>query len=96
MSKKLYVASLSWDTDENSLRAAFEKFGEVSDVNVIIDRDTGRSKCQGFVTFVFAGDADEAMMSMDGAELDGQTIRVNEAKERDSRGGGYGRGRRPY
>jgi cold-inducible RNA-binding protein len=92
MSKKLFVGSLSWDTDDRGLRAAFEKFGDVTDAKVITERDTGRSRGFGFVTFSDPGAADRAMGEMNGAQLDGRSINVNEARERAPRGGGGGGG----
>jgi cold-inducible RNA-binding protein len=92
MSKKLFVGSLSWDTDDQGLRAAFEAFGPVEDAKVINDRDTGRSRGFGFVTFASDSDADKAIEEMNGAVLDGRTLNVNEAKERERRGGGGGGG----
>lgn len=85
MSKKLFVGGLSWDTDTNGLRDAFEQYGEVSDAIVITDRDTGRSRGFGFVTFENAGDAQTAMDEMNGATLDGRAIKVDEANERPPR-----------
>jgi cold-inducible RNA-binding protein len=90
MSKKLFVGGLSWGTDDASFHAAFARFGEVTDAKVILDRETGRSRGFGFVTFADDAAADEAIQQMDGADLDGRTIRVNEAEDR--RGGGGGRG----
>lgn len=95
MSKKLFVGSLSWDTSEDGLRQAFERFGEVLDAKIITDRDTGRSRGFGFVTFAEGEDGTKAISEMDGTELDGRTIKVNEAQEksrggRGGRGGGYG------
>lgn len=93
MSKKLYVGGLSWGTSDEGLQAAFEAFGTVEDARVITDRQTGRSRGFGFVTFTDDSDADEAMKQLDGQELDGRTIRVNEAKERpprEPRSGGRG------
>lgn len=87
MSKKLFVGGLSWNTSDEGLRRAFEAFGEVTDAKVITDRDTGRSRGFGFVTFTEAAAADEAMAQMDGTELDGRAIRVNVAREPGSRGG---------
>ncbi|PRP96555.1 RNA recognition motif protein [Enhygromyxa salina] len=92
MSKKLFVGSLSWNTDDHALRAAFEQFGPVEDAKVINDRDTGRSRGFGFVTFASEEDAAKAMEEMNGATLDGRTLNVNEAKERERRGGGGGGG----
>lgn len=87
MSKKLFVGGLAWATDDNSLRDAFAQHGDVTDCKVITDRDTGRSRGFGFVTFSDEGDADNAMRLMEGSDLDGRTIRVNEAQQKsDSRG----------
>jgi len=88
--KKLFVGGLAWATRDESLREAFEAFGTVTDAKVILDRDTGRSRGFGFVTFEDAAAADEAEAQMNGAELDGRAIRVNEARERAPRGGGGG------
>ncbi len=82
MSKKLFVGGLAWATTDESLREAFESFGEVTEAKVITDRETGRSRGFGFVTFTDDGAAREAMDGMDGASLDGRSIRVNEAQER--------------
>ncbi|MGC6514693.1 MAG: RNA recognition motif domain-containing protein [Myxococcota bacterium] len=90
MSKKLFVGGLAWATDDASFFDAFSQFGEVSEAKVILDRETGRSRGFGFVTFADAEAADEAIKAMDGAELDGRTIRVNEAQERRGGGGGGG------
>jgi RNA recognition motif-containing protein len=90
MSKKLFVGSLSWNTNDDELRRAFEEFGEVTDTAVISDRETGRSRGFGFVTFADAQSADSAIEKMNGTMLDGRTINVNEAKERAPRGGGGG------
>ncbi len=93
MSKKLFVGGLSWDTSDASLSAAFERFGPVVEAKVITDRDTGRSRGFGFVTFEAPADADTAMQAMDGTELDGRTVRVNIAEDKRG-GGGGGRGGR--
>ncbi len=92
MSKKLFVGGLAWATDEDSLRQAFEQFGPVNEAKVILDRETGRSRGFGFVTFKEDADADEAMRGLDGQQLDGRAIRVNEAQSRDRGGGGGGGG----
>jgi RNA recognition motif-containing protein len=96
MSKKLFVGGLSWDTNDDSLRAAFEQFGAVEEATVIADRETGRSRGFGFVTFAGADSARAAIAGMNDATLDGRTINVNEAQERAPRaggGGGFGGGR---
>ena len=92
--KKLFVGGLSWGTDDQGLREAFESFGEVTDAKVITDRETGRSRGFGFVTFANPEDGDRAIEEMDGQPLDGRNIRVNEAQERRGPrpGGGGGRG----
>lgn len=90
MSQKLFIGGLAWATTNESLHDAFAAFGEVSDAKVIMDRDTGRSRGFGFVTYANAADADRAREEMDGADLDGRKINVNEARERPPRGGGGG------
>jgi len=94
MSKKLFVGSLSWNTDDHGLREAFAAFGEVSEAKVITDRDSGRSRGFGFVTFDDDEAADKAIAALNDSELDGRTIRVDVAqdKRRDNRGGGGGGG----
>jgi len=95
MSKNLYVGNLSYDTTNDSLRAAFEEFGTVTDAKVITDRETGRSRGFGFVEMSDGGE--EAIAALNGKELDGRTIVVNEARPRTERGGGGGGGgRRGY
>jgi RNA recognition motif-containing protein len=91
MAKKLFVGNLSWSTTDAGLREAFEPFGEVMEAKVITERDTGRSRGFGFVTFTDDEAADTAIQEMNGAEIDGRAVRVNEAEQRERRGGG-GRG----
>lgn len=93
MSKKLFVGGLAWATDDQGLRTAFEQFGEVADAKVITDRDTGRSRGFGFVTFADDASAIEAKEQMNGAQLDGRTLNVDEARDRRGGGGGGGGGR---
>ena len=88
MAKKLFVGGLSWDTTDDGLRQAFASFGEITEAKVITDRDTGRSRGFGFVTFGQEEDAKKAISQMDGTSLDGKTIKVNEAQEKSPRGGG--------
>ena len=92
MSQKLFVGGLSWGTNADALRLAFDRFGEIEDAVVISDRDTGRSRGFGFVTFVDKSAADEAIEKMNGSELDGRSLTVNEAQERQRSGGGGGGG----
>ncbi|HIF63027.1 MAG TPA: RNA-binding protein [Deltaproteobacteria bacterium] len=83
MAKKLYVGNLSYNTDDASLEAAFGADGRsVLSARVITDRDTGRSRGFGFVEFDDDGEAQSAMEAMDGQDLDGRTLRVNEANDR--------------
>ncbi len=91
MSNKLFVGGLSWNTDDQGLNNAFSAFGRVVEAKVILDRDTGRSRGFGFVTMEDTTSAKTAIEQMNGASLDGRSIRVNEATERPRGGGGYGR-----
>ena len=86
MSNKLFVGGLSWDTNDESLRDAFGRFGKVVEATVVLERDTGRSRGFGFVTMEDSAAADTAMREMEGANLDGRRIRVNTANERRGRG----------
>ncbi|MEX0716636.1 MAG: RNA-binding protein [Planctomycetaceae bacterium] len=93
MSKKLYVGNLSFKTTADSLREAFAQYGTVTSASVVSDRETGRSRGFGFVEM--SDGADEAIEAMNGADLDGRTLTVNEARPREDRpsgGGGYGGG----
>jgi len=92
MEKKLYVGGLSWDTTDDGLRQAFGAVGEVIEAKVITDRETGRSRGFGFVTFAQEQDATTAITALDGTSLDGSTIKVNEAHEKRRGGGSSGRG----
>ena len=88
---KLYVGNLAYSTNDSTLRALFEPFGTVDSARVISDRDTGSSKGFGFVEMA-DGDAQKAMGALNGRELDGRALRVNEAKPQENRGGGGGFG----
>ena len=94
MSSKLCVGGLSWDTNDQSLAAAFAPFGTVTEAKVISDRDTGRSRGFGFVTFDAPADAQKAIAEMDGREIDGRAVRVNQAEDKPRRSGGGGGGGR--
>ncbi len=94
---KLFVGGLNFSTDQEGLRRGFESFGELTDVAVVLERDTGRSRGFGFVTFSDKAAGRAAMEALDGKDLDGRTVRVSEATERPPRtggggGGGYGGG----
>lgn len=88
----IYAGNLSYDTDESSLRAAFEAYGTVTSASVINDRDTGRSKGFGFIEMPDASEAKAAIDGLNGTDLDGRTITVNEARPRTERRGGGGGG----
>ncbi len=90
--KKLFVGGLSWGTTDEGLHGAFTRFGEIVEAKVITDRETGRSRGFGFVTFAGDEAAATAITEMDGSELDGRTIKVNEAEDKGPRGGGGGGG----
>ena len=92
MGNRLYVGNLSFDSTAESVRASFSAIGEVTDVHVVTDRETGRSRGFAFVTMATAAEAIKAMQEMNGALLDGRPLRVNEAEERTNRGGGGGGG----
>ena len=88
MGNKLYVGNLSFQTQEADLREQFTQYGEVVSVNLITDRDTGRSRGFAFVEMSSGEEAQAAQKTMDGFELDGRQLKVNEAKAReDNRGG---------
>ena len=90
MSKKLFVGSLSWNTDDNRLREVFSQHGEVTEAKVITDRNSGRSRGFGFVTFADDSAAEKAIAALNQHELDGRTIKVDVAQDKD-RDGGHGR-----
>ncbi|MDY0060236.1 MAG: RNA-binding protein [Myxococcota bacterium] len=96
MPKKLFVGGLSWDTTDDGLRQAFTSIGELTDVKVITDRETGRSRGFGFVSFEQEEDAKRAITEMNGKSLDGRTIKVDMAEEKGARGEGGGGGRGGY
>jgi cold-inducible RNA-binding protein len=90
MSSKLFVGGLAWATTESSLTDHFSAFGDVVEAKVITDRDTGRSRGFGFVTYGDAESAKKAVEGLNGSELDGRPIRVDLATERTGGGGGGG------
>ena len=95
MSTKLYVGNLSFNTSSQDLETMFAEAGTVQSANIVEDRDTGRSRGFGFVEMSTAEEAQKAISSFDGKEIDGRSLKVNEAKPREDRGsnGGGGRGR---
>lgn len=90
---KLFVGSLPWSISSDKLQELFSQYGEITEAIVITDRDTGRSKGFGFITFAQEADAKKAL-EMDGKEIEGRTIVVNVAKPREERGSGGGGFRR--
>jgi RNA recognition motif-containing protein len=92
MSMKVYVGNLSYDTTNEDLARMFEPFGSVESATVISDRDTGRSKGFGFVEMSSKKEAEDAISELSGTEVNGRTLTVNEARPREERSGGGGRG----
>jgi RNA recognition motif-containing protein len=89
---KLYVGNLSYETNETQLRELFTPFGEPDSARVITDKDSGRSKGFGFVEFANDSEAKAAMSALNGKEVNGRSLTVNEARPRnESSGGGRGR-----
>ena len=85
MSNKIYVGNLSFRLENGTLQSAFEQFGTVTSCKIITDRETGRSKGFAFVEMSTADEAREAISSLDGSELEGRPLRVNEAKPQEKR-----------
>ena len=97
MGTKLYVGNLSYNTSGDALREAFSQNGrEVTSVQIIMDRETGRSRGFAFVEMSTPEGAQQAMQELDGQELDGRMLRINEAREREPRGPGGGGGPRSF
>jgi len=94
MGKKLYVGNLSYEVSSSDLEQLFSPHGTVESADVIMDRDTGRSKGFGFVEMASDSEAQAAISALDGQEQGGRALKVNEAKPRQPRsgGGGYGGG----
>jgi len=93
--KNIFVGNLSFQTTESDLRSHFEQFGAVSRVSIMTDRDTGRSRGFGFVEMDDDAQGEAAISAMNGRDMDGRTLNVNEARPRPERtgGGGFGGGR---
>ena len=85
MSKKIYVGNISFQADENDLQDLFAQYGEVVSVNIIMDRYTNQSKGFGFVEMADDNAATAAISELNGAQLNGRDLRVNEARERTDR-----------
>jgi len=88
----IYVGNLSYDVTEDDLRQAFEGFGQVASATIIMDKFTGKSRGFGFVEMPIEDEAKSAITGMNGKELKGRTLTVNEARPRSERGRGGGRG----
>ena len=93
MAKKLYVGNLSYETTDSDLQNLFSPHGMVQSAQVIMDRDTGRSKGFGFVEMGNNNEAQAAISALNGKEADGRALTVNEARPREDRGGSRGNGR---
>ncbi len=94
MGQRLYVGNLSFDTNAETVRTLFAEVGEVTDVHVVTDRETGRSRGFAFVTMGSDAEAARAITALNGTVLEGRALRVNEAEERRGGGGGGGGGPR--
>ena len=86
--KNIFVGNLSFNTSEDALRQAFEAFGQVDRVSILTDRETGRSRGFGFVEMANAEEGDKAIAALNGTQLDGRTLNVNEARPKAERNGG--------
>ncbi|HOE65994.1 MAG TPA: RNA-binding protein [Candidatus Hydrogenedentes bacterium] len=93
----IYVGNLSYSTTEDDLRNAFEAYGQVNAARVMMDRETGKPRGFGFVEMADANEAQAAIAALNGQDLQGRTLKVNEARpQEDRRGGGGGGGRGGY
>src|ERR1700685_1082563 len=94
--KNIFVGNLSFSTTEDSVRSLFETYGTVERVNLVTDRDTGQARGFGFVEMSVNAEADRAIAELNGRELDGRALNVNEARPKSERsfGGGGGGGKR--
>ncbi len=92
MGNRIYVGNLSFNTTTESVRSSFEAMGDVTDVQIVTDRESGQSRGFAFVTMGSSVGAAKAIAELNGMLLDGRPLRVNEAEERPRRGGGGGGG----
>lgn len=91
--KNIFVGNLDFSATESSLRSVFEPYGKVDRVNLVTDRDTGRSRGFAFVEMTDSNEADQAIAALNGVNLDGRTLNVNEARPKPEGGrGGFSRG----
>lgn len=91
MAKKLFVGNIDWGATEEDLNNLFSQYGEVEDCVIIKNRDTGRSKGFGFITYAQDADADAAMEALNGQDFNGRALVVNEARPPQPRQGGFDR-----
>ncbi len=91
--KNIFVGNLSFGATEDTVRSLFEQYGTVERVSIVTDRDTGRAKGFGFVEMTGDAEAERAISSLNGQELDGRNLTINEARPKEDRGGGFGGGR---
>lgn len=96
MANKLYVGSLPYGVDDNKLKELFAEFGSVVSAQVIMDRDSNQSKGFGFVEMTTEAEAQAAIKALNGKDLDGRSIVVNEARPKEHAGSGFDRGRRSF
>jgi len=96
MSTNLYVGNLSFSTDDTSLNELFAEFGTVDSAKVVTDRDSGRSRGFGFVEMSNDDEANAAISDLNGKEVDGRVLKVNQAKPKENRSGGGGYSDRRY
>jgi cold-inducible RNA-binding protein len=89
---RLYVGNLAFNTTENDLQDNFERYGTVADVKIMMDQGSGRSRGFGFVTMGSSAEGQAAITGLDGQDMDGRNLTVNEARPREERGGGGGGG----
>jgi cold-inducible RNA-binding protein len=87
--KNIFVGNLSFGASEDAVRSLFEEYGTVGRVNLVTDRDTGRAKGFGFVEMSNDGEGDKAIAALNGRELDGRALNINEARPREDRNGRY-------
>lgn len=90
--KNIFVGNLSFDATESAVRSMFEEYGTVERVNIVTDRDTGRARGFGFVEMSNDAEGDRAIAGLNGRDMDGRALNVNEARPKENRGGGGGGG----
>jgi RNA recognition motif-containing protein len=88
--KNIFVGNLSFGATEDAIRSMFEAYGTVDRVNVVTDRETGRARGFGFVEMSVDAEAERAIAALNGRDLDGRTLNINEARPKEDRGGGGG------